>query len=71
MLIIKIGASSADNPLLKYGAKDHYFRAAICHLCLDVINCQVIIYIRYNTLLEYVYSLSDYCFIFIFLNSKL
>ena len=38
----QIGTSSVDNALLKYGAKDHFFRAALCHLCIDVLNCQVI-----------------------------
>lgn len=44
----QIAISSSENPLLKYGAKDHYFRAAICHLCIDVINCQQAV-TRYET----------------------
>ena len=32
--------SCMDNSLLKYSAKDHFFRAAVCHLCIDVLNAQ-------------------------------
>lgn len=46
----QIGTSSIDNPLLKYGAKDHFFRASICHLCIDVLNCQQALE-RYENLL--------------------
>lgn len=31
-----------DNTLLKYGAKDHFFRAALCHFCVDMLNAKVI-----------------------------
>lgn len=34
------GKSSMENKLLKYGAKDHLFKAAICHFCVDLINGQ-------------------------------
>ena len=27
-----------DSNLLKYSAEDHYFRAALCHLCVDFLN---------------------------------
>jgi len=36
----QVGTSSIDSALLKYGAKDHFFRAALCHLCVDALNCQ-------------------------------
>ena len=32
--------SCMDNSLLKYSAKDHFFRAAVCHLCVDTLNAQ-------------------------------
>ena len=32
--------SCMDNSLLKYSAKDHFFRGAICHLCVDTLNAQ-------------------------------
>jgi len=25
-----------DNPLLRYGAKDYFFRAALCRMCQDL-----------------------------------
>ena len=32
--------SCMDSSLLKYSAKDHFFRGAICHLCVDTLNAQ-------------------------------
>lgn len=29
-----------ESPLLKYSAKEHYFRAALCHMCVDVLNAE-------------------------------
>ncbi|CAF1146851.1 unnamed protein product [Didymodactylos carnosus] len=31
-----------DDSLLRYGAKDHYFRAVLCSLCIDVDNGQIV-----------------------------
>ncbi|CAF0947621.1 unnamed protein product [Didymodactylos carnosus] len=31
-----------DDPMLRYGAKDHYFRAVLCSLCIDVDNGQIV-----------------------------
>ncbi|XP_014677665.1 PREDICTED: alpha-soluble NSF attachment protein-like [Priapulus caudatus] len=36
----KIGTASIDSTLLKWGAKEHFFRAALCHMCVDVLNGQ-------------------------------
>lgn len=36
-----VASSSMDNSLLKYSAKEHFFRAALCHLCVDLLNAQV------------------------------
>jgi len=36
----EVGMSCMDNSLLKYSAKDHFFRAAVCHLCVDTLNAQ-------------------------------
>jgi len=36
----QIGTASIENNLLKYGARDHFFRAGLCHLCIDSLNCQ-------------------------------
>lgn len=30
-----------DTTLLKYAAKDYFFKAALCHLCVDMLNCKV------------------------------
>uniref|UniRef100_A0A8B9RAQ8 Alpha-soluble NSF attachment protein-like n=2 Tax=Astyanax mexicanus TaxID=7994 RepID=A0A8B9RAQ8_ASTMX len=37
----QIGTYSMDHTLLKYGAKDHFFRAALCHFCVDMLNAQL------------------------------
>ncbi|XP_046351331.1 alpha-soluble NSF attachment protein-like [Haliotis cracherodii] len=39
----QVGISAMDNSLLKYSAKDHFFRAAVCHMCLDQVNAQICI----------------------------
>merc|ERR1712025_1290823 len=31
----QVAAASLENTLLKYAAKDQFFRASICHLCVD------------------------------------
>lgn len=38
-----IGQSSLDNNLLKYGAKEHFLRAGLCHMCVDTLNAQIAI----------------------------
>ncbi|XP_066158856.1 alpha-soluble NSF attachment protein isoform X2 [Euwallacea fornicatus] len=35
-----MASSSLENSLLKYSAKEYMFRAALCHLCVDVLNAQ-------------------------------
>jgi alpha-soluble NSF attachment protein len=35
-----IGNSALENSLLKYSAKEYFFKAAICHLCVDSLNAQ-------------------------------
>lgn len=37
---LQIAKSSLDNSLLKYSAKEYMFRAALCHLCVDILNAQ-------------------------------
>ena len=37
----QVGTSCIDNSLLKYCAKEHFFRAALCHMCVDHLNAQV------------------------------
>lgn len=36
----QVANRNAENPMLKYGAKEHYFKAALCHLCVDPLNAQ-------------------------------
>lgn len=36
----ELGKSAMENSLLKYGAKDHFFKASLCHFNIDVLNCQ-------------------------------
>nr|CAD7396442.1 unnamed protein product [Timema cristinae] len=36
----QVAGSSLDSSLLKYSAKEYFFRAALCHLCVDVLNAQ-------------------------------
>ncbi|XP_018912288.1 alpha-soluble NSF attachment protein isoform X1 [Bemisia tabaci] len=36
----QVAKASLESSLLKYGAKEYFFRAALCHLCVDVLNAQ-------------------------------
>ena len=37
---IKVAASALESSLIKYSAKEYFFRAALCHLCVDAVNAQ-------------------------------
>ena len=37
---IQVAHDALESPLLKYGAKDYYFRAAICHLAVDHVSAR-------------------------------
>lgn len=37
----QIGANTMDNPLLKYSAKDYFFKAALCHFIVDELNAKL------------------------------
>uniref|UniRef100_A0A4W5K2N2 N-ethylmaleimide-sensitive factor attachment protein, alpha a n=1 Tax=Hucho hucho TaxID=62062 RepID=A0A4W5K2N2_9TELE len=37
----QIGMYAMDSVLLKYGAKDHFFKAALCHFCVDMLNARL------------------------------
>ncbi|XP_061875623.1 LOW QUALITY PROTEIN: alpha-soluble NSF attachment protein-like [Colius striatus] len=45
----QVGAGAADSPLLRFGAKDHFFRAALCHFCIDPLNARLAVQ-RYEQL---------------------
>lgn len=34
-----------DNPLLKYSAKEYFFKAALCHFIVDELNAKVSFYL--------------------------
>merc|ERR1712062_721423 len=36
----QVAASALESSLLKYSAKEHFFRASLCHLCIDALNAQ-------------------------------
>ena len=44
-----------DNPLLKYSAKDYFFKAALCHFIVDELNAKV------RILLSDDFTLEDRC----------
>ena len=35
-----MAVGSLESSLLKYSAKEYFLRAALCHLCVDVLNAQ-------------------------------
>jgi alpha-soluble NSF attachment protein len=37
----QVANSCIESPLLKYSAKEYYFRAALCHMCIDLLNAQL------------------------------
>ena len=36
----QLGKSSMESQLLRYGAKDHFFKAAVCHMNIDFLNAR-------------------------------
>lgn len=36
----QVAASALESSLLKFSAKEYFFRAALCHLCVDILNAQ-------------------------------
>lgn len=39
-VLLQVASASLESSLLKYSAKEYFFRAALCHLCVDVLNAQ-------------------------------
>ena len=66
----QIGTASIENPLLKYGARDHFFRAGLCHLCIDHLNCQQAIS-RYESILASFNDSRESTFLKVILNSTI
>uniref|UniRef100_A0A8C6TZC4 N-ethylmaleimide-sensitive factor attachment protein, beta b n=1 Tax=Neogobius melanostomus TaxID=47308 RepID=A0A8C6TZC4_9GOBI len=39
----QVGANVMDNPLLKYSAKEYFFKASLCHFIVDELNAKIAI----------------------------
>uniref|UniRef100_A0AAQ4PQI0 N-ethylmaleimide-sensitive factor attachment protein, beta b n=1 Tax=Gasterosteus aculeatus aculeatus TaxID=481459 RepID=A0AAQ4PQI0_GASAC len=37
----QVGANTMDNPLLKYSAKEYFFKASLCHFIVDELNARI------------------------------
>uniref|UniRef100_A0A6I8SUM9 NSF attachment protein alpha n=1 Tax=Xenopus tropicalis TaxID=8364 RepID=A0A6I8SUM9_XENTR len=37
----QVGTNAMDSPLLKYSAKEYFFKAALCHFCIDMLNAKL------------------------------
>ncbi|XP_056652222.1 alpha-soluble NSF attachment protein isoform X3 [Monodelphis domestica] len=37
----QVGTNAMDTSLLKYSAKDYFFKAALCHFCIDMLNAKL------------------------------
>ncbi|XP_062919568.1 N-ethylmaleimide-sensitive factor attachment protein, alpha b isoform X2 [Mobula hypostoma] len=37
----QVGTNAMDSPLLKYSAKEYFFKAALCHFCVDMLNAKL------------------------------
>uniref|UniRef100_A0A3P8WKP9 N-ethylmaleimide-sensitive factor attachment protein, beta b n=1 Tax=Cynoglossus semilaevis TaxID=244447 RepID=A0A3P8WKP9_CYNSE len=40
----QVAMNTMDNPLLKYNAKEYFFKASLCHFIVDELNAKVIYY---------------------------
>lgn len=36
----QVAADAIENSLLKYSAKEYFFKAALCHMCIDIVEAQ-------------------------------
>ena len=67
-----------ENALLKYSAKDHFFRAALCHMCNDIVNAKLVIP-KYEEMFPAfsdsrecnLLKVSGVCFVLFFIKSKM
>lgn len=41
MFVFQVAMSTMDNPLLKYNAKEYFFKASLCHFIVDELNAKV------------------------------
>uniref|UniRef100_A0A671U754 NSF attachment protein beta n=1 Tax=Sparus aurata TaxID=8175 RepID=A0A671U754_SPAAU len=42
----QVGANTMDNPLLKYSAKEYFFKASLCHFIVDELNAKASLFLR-------------------------
>lgn len=47
---LQVGANTMDNPLLKYSAKEYFFKASLCHFIVDELNAKVSFSLCYSVL---------------------
>lgn len=40
-MCFQVAMSTMDNPLLKYNAKEYFFKASLCHFIVDELNAKV------------------------------
>lgn len=41
LCVFQVAMSTMDNPLLKYNAKEYFFKASLCHFIVDELNAKV------------------------------
>lgn len=41
VVVFQVAMSTMDNPLLKYNAKEYFFKASLCHFIVDELNAKV------------------------------
>ena len=39
-MIFQVAADAIESSLLKYSAKEYFFKAALCQMCIDVVEAQ-------------------------------
>ena len=40
IFLFQVAATALESSLIKYSAKEYFFRASLCHLCVDAVNAQ-------------------------------
>lgn len=57
----EVATACLDNSLLKYSAKEYFFRAALCHMCVDLLNAQVSLKIEWYPFSECLLTGTTFC----------
>lgn len=53
---LQVGTNAMDSTLLKYSAKDYFFKAALCHFCVDMLNAKVCPSFTLSLLIPFIFS---------------